>query len=916
MIDDRRRAPPTAAELMTDGPVRDLWGRAAVRERFQSGDLLGGWLGARGSSSSAQLELAQRTALDLQLLATPAEAADGSPAVRLRQRDRVRVLNAIGAADAKRFLDEIAPDDKTQGEALLSTILNGDAVAVDAANRLGLATWAQVAPLAEAVGASIATDLATVRRRMDELDFLNLVGGADLPRFIGRTRELAKLHRAWARGVPVVEIEAPGGMGKSMLIARFVSELLENPEERPTAIFHVDFDRRDLQRARPVTILAECLRQVDRWIDEPRARRIAANAVASATWVDDEDDYGHSRASESFSMHQDRFAADLGFLLRESSRHKRPRVVIIADSAEQVFDFNDLAAESPLIAADMLRREAGCQVMVIYGSRHFPPFWRSGERRIILGVLSPDQAKAYLTTEAARFGVTIAKAHLTRVIGAVGRSPLALRFAARLLASDEVDDAEAWLDAVESDPERIQATLYDRVLRRIRDPALRRLARPGLLVRRLTTEVISQVLAGPCDLDFREASPDGLLAAAEMEGQLFRRDPADPGAVWHRSDVRALMLRDLDATIPSSVARAINLAAIEFYACFDDPISRGEELYHRLRLGQSGHLIAERWIPEAGDRLKLAAEEFGPGARSTLRSLLGTASLRYREGVKGLREAEEALTDFPDGYAELRRVIRRDIQQGLAPLPTLARYGLDRLDGPLGDVYAEALVVAGCWHDLLIQANRLRSNWRHVPPSSAASIYATTAGVLEGLGRLSEAFTYWDIAGSIVLGPSTDQDGERLALGVSVGQARIRRKTMPLGVSRRNAELDRLFREARGSEQALHGGAVLLRELVAELIEILGDGYHEGFRQVFDWLQVLLERNEAFPSALDNPARAKEIARVLGAPDWPMNELMSLLRKQLYEARHDERQMAAWARLLREEVDWTLAKAVSRRSSN
>ena len=41
----------------------------------------------------------------------------------------------------------------------------------------------------------------------------------------------------------------------------------------------------------------------------------------------------------------------------------------------------------------------------------------------------------------------------------------------------------------------MRATLYDRLLRRIRDGELKKLAMPGLIVRRITAGVIREVLA-------------------------------------------------------------------------------------------------------------------------------------------------------------------------------------------------------------------------------------------------------------------------------------------------------------------------------------------------------------------------------------------------------------------------------------
>src|SRR4029453_15352476 len=84
------------------------------------------------------------------------------------------------------------------------------------------------------------------------------------------------------------------------------------------------------------------------------------------------------------------------------------------------------------------------------------------------------------------------------VIDALGTSPLTVRLAARLLS--DADTVPGGLFTLPLHAERINAELYRRVLHRIRDDDVQKLAHPGLVLRRITPEVIQHVLAGPCQV--------------------------------------------------------------------------------------------------------------------------------------------------------------------------------------------------------------------------------------------------------------------------------------------------------------------------------------------------------------------------------------------------------------------------------
>jgi hypothetical protein len=907
---------PHDFSLSQPGPVRDLWARAAVQERFRAGDLLGEWIEINHQADKETVRTAKRAVLELQRVAKPALGADGLPAHRLSTDHRLAVLRAIGPETARQVLAYTPAADRSEIEALLADLLFGDPAVSDAQNRPRLVALSQAGLMAAAAGAPAQVNTEAVRRQLNALDFLNLLGGPDLHRFVGRANELARLHQAWNSGeFGAALVTAPGGMGKSMLMSRFVADLLDAPKARPTAVFHIDFDRRDMQTARPANIVSEMLRQAPRWVGPDR--QDAARTLAATAHRDFGEDYqGHSRSLESSGVLVDHRIDGLIDLFDTGGDF---RVVILVDSAEQVFGFDDTAAESPAIVADYLStailnlgRERRTQVMVVWSARYFPTYWIRQQRvllEVVLDVLSHNEARAYLRAEVARAHTVASGEVLDEVIKAVGRSPLALRLAARLLAGE---DARAnpgnWVDAIRNDPERIQAILHDRVLKRIRNPDLRKLALPGLLLRRLTPAIVERVLAGPCKLDLTRTSPSQLIAESAREGQLFFRDESDydTSAVWHRPDVRALMLPNLDATIESGMAAAINMAAVRYYEVHDDEVSRAEELYHRLRLDQPSSELTPRWTQAAGARIRRALDELPPHASAFVRDRLGAASLAEINGVLDDTEAYVLPADT-QRLAELRRVIRRELQRGSSPLEILVRYNVDTLDDVLGDTYAEALVASGQFTKLLAGARDMLARDGVAPPDIRAAVFATAAGVLEGQGKLSEALAYWTEVRSLTRDPES-REGALMEGGGVVGLLRTERK---LGLVEENeAELERLAIWAEEHASELVSQPVLLRELIAEIGGMISKPDRPGIKTCHRLLRVLFETEEAFPSAVADPQRLGILSEQLGlGPARSARMLCDMAAKAIYIGDDYSQRVI---RLIREEVEWTLVNALSR----
>src|SRR6185369_15395464 len=116
----------------------------------------------------------------------------------------------------------------------------------------------------------------------------------------------------------------------------------------------------------------------------------------------------------------------------------------------------------------------------------------------------------------------------------------------------------------------------------IHDPEIVKLAHPGLVLRRVSAELILEVLKEPCKLSitnldqaralYQELSRETALVAEETTGWLK-----------HRQDLRRTMLKLVIAKQPR-VAEEIHRRAIDFYQRHEVEDGDAEEIYHRLML--------------------------------------------------------------------------------------------------------------------------------------------------------------------------------------------------------------------------------------------------------------------------------------------------------------------------------------------
>jgi hypothetical protein len=371
---------------------------------------------------------------------------------------------------------------------------------------------------------SLAGD-AVFRGRKVELDRLRSYVGVLTPDSL-----LSRLHAHAMRWIkpdrlPAVSVSGPGGVGKSALIARFLLEHSRIPEEGRIPFSYLDFDRATLDIGRPSTLVAEMLYQLDLQFS---GRGFSEMREFLVKRVEEREKRKKSDAKDSnLSLERSVLMDMIGML--EGKLGPRPYIVVLDTFEEVQYRGENLAFPVWELLASM--QKARPFLRVVISGRAPVQTLVLAERppeSLVLGDLDTDAAVAFL--QANGVGEEAAAA----VVRQVGGSPLSLKLAASLLRREDADRdgiknisgrSRFWFSPAD---EEIQGQLYERLLGRIHDPRVERLAHPGLVLRRITPEVILNVLNEPCRLEVQTLREAKLLQAVLVQIAETERTSVSP----------------------------------------------------------------------------------------------------------------------------------------------------------------------------------------------------------------------------------------------------------------------------------------------------------------------------------------------------------------------------------------------------
>lgn len=475
------------------------------------------------------------------------------------------------------------------------------------------------------------------------------------------------------RSQPAHSLYGPGGIGKSALMTRFMLEYIELPEPLNVPFAYLDFDSPFLNISDRSTLLAEILRQVDLQYPESTAvrrtiERLDPRRFREGIPANDPNFFFQSQFRVS-----DREIIDiLGDVLAQLGLENQRPFLLVLDTFEEV-QYGGEERALPLWEILTRVHEQQPHLRVVISGR-------APARTLKLGGRSPDELMLDGLDQEAACGYLAARgiedpALAETLVKQVGCVPLNLQLAASLVqreghgekgVRDLKTSSYFFLSASN---EVIQGQLYERILGHIHDPEVTKLAHPGLVLRRVTPELILDVLREPCDLQVND------LSEAQMLFDKLARETAlvaaeSGNALSHRQDLRRTMLTLLLQKNPVQ-AEQINRLAVAFYAQRQGASAKAEQFYHTLMLGSLPDDQRELGDPEVRRRLQPSVSELPEPMQTALASLgydvaaavLQQASQQQSEEHLAAK-VEDRLPHGASAWAESMQLIERAKYKG------------------------------------------------------------------------------------------------------------------------------------------------------------------------------------------------------------------------------------------------------------
>jgi hypothetical protein len=458
---------------------------------------------------------------------------------------------------------------------------------------------------------------------------------AQLRSFVGvldpenRLEAVARFLRSFRATQSPLMLNGIGGIGKSTLLAEFIRQHVYSPVPFPWV--YLDFDNPRLNVAVLSTLVEEAVEQLraqyagSEWTDllthSYEASRIAdaasypsqmENRTLALHDVKLSEELRERNAREVARLFADRVRAAMESSGLERMMHisEMLPLLIVIDTFEEVQKRGVEMARVLWQFLRALQEEFPRVRIVVSGRAPVPELGTYLASPIVLQLNEFDEGSAisFLVARGVS-NLDVARALYRQV----GGNPLNLKLAAQVAKLDGsgklgIEGLKTSSYLIFAAAEHVvQGQLYRRILERIPDEDLQKLAHPGLVVRRITEDVIRRVLAEPCGLgDIDEERAKKLFAALKRQVDLVILEP--DGAVRHQQDIRRVMLKMLEAERPVQV-RQIHARAYEFYRSSPGTVAQIESVYHGLQLGIDQREIEKLWIEEATESMLSCVDE-------------------------------------------------------------------------------------------------------------------------------------------------------------------------------------------------------------------------------------------------------------------------------------------------------------------
>ncbi len=387
--------------------------------------------------------------------------------------------------------------------------------------------------------------------------------------FVGREQELADIA-IWLASEPApsrvrtVFITGLPGIGKSTLVDEAAHRA--SSATPPWIVVRLDFDRSGLDVQDRVGLTMEISRQVANEIGEQAADLRQARLVAAGTTPSSSPDV----KGEAREHVPDELSRVLGDAVQNAGRP----ILMLIDTIEVLRGRGETHPIRLFECLDELQARRLSPMAVLSAGRGdaLDPVAKRIGLHIKLTGLSDEASDQLLQS------LDIAPTARRKISDLAEGNPLLLRLAAQVVHEAGVEA----LSQAQGRSEVAAAYLHRFLLSRIKDTVLQELAEPGLIVRRISPEVIAEVLAPALDLDLEPGEAVRLFDELASHHWLVEPDSVS-GWVRHRSDIRAVLLRLLYDGGKKAIAARVDRAAADWFSRRPEPFAPIESAYHLLQ---------------------------------------------------------------------------------------------------------------------------------------------------------------------------------------------------------------------------------------------------------------------------------------------------------------------------------------------
>ncbi len=535
--------------------------------------------------------------------------------------------------------------------------------------------------------------------------------------FRGRSDELRLLRdyvgiRAEARtqATPAPDqpllIYGPGGIGKSTLISKFILEYADPEDSQRLPYVYIDFNRRDVDIQEPISLLLEAVRQlaIQYPMDEERWNRLYEQWRRSVDDLTQDNPaqkaaYGLESVASARRRGWDRYVFEFVDAIADLPQTGQPFLIVL-DTLEELLYHNREYLGDLWGFLSLLHSEIPDLRVVLSGRSPLP--LEFPVQALLLDGLDLQSAVDLLLERGIPNEIF---AH--QIIEIVGRSPLSLWLSADLYGRLEGDmqafeNLEARQEYFYQVKEYlIQGVLYRRILGHIHDPRLQALAHPGLVLRRVTPDLILNVLAEACKIEVKDIEDaQTLFTQLQEEVAVVEINHADPNEIRQRPELRLAMLELLLQDDREKVKEIHQLAVAYFEkrVAAQSPanVQDGADLvYHRLALKEPPAFLdgyTPNDLQEIANELGSAIQDLPVEAQTYLVSRV-KVEIQLDPGVWEAADLESweqmtarsvqrqlNLRAYADALAQLEKREERSLGSPLYPLQVLAQIGLGQIE--------------------------------------------------------------------------------------------------------------------------------------------------------------------------------------------------------------------------------------------